>query len=63
MIGKAVILVDTTPVEVKLSADDKGQVTLGVRINGSMECVLAEGVTMPEPNGSKTWSKNIGDLM
>jgi hypothetical protein len=36
---------------------------LGVRINGSMECVLAEGVTMPEPNGSKTWSKNIGDLM
>ena len=62
MIGKTVILLDSTPVEVKLSADDEGQVSLGIRINGSAEYVLAQGVTMPEPKSSKVWSKNIGDL-
>jgi hypothetical protein len=63
MIGKAVILEDDTPIYVTLTADDKGQVTLGIRINGSHDCVMAPNVTMPRPSSSQTWNKNVGDLM
>jgi len=63
MIGKAVILEDNTPIYVTLSADDKGQITLGIRINGSHDCVMAKGVTMPGPASSQTWDKNIGDMV
>ena len=63
MIGKAVILEDKTPVYVTLSVDDKGQITLGIRINGSMERVMAQGVSMPQAGSSQTWSKNAGDLV
>jgi len=63
MIGKTVILEENTPVEVKLSADQKGAVTLGIRINGSDMCVMAQEVTMPEPGCSKSWTTNIKDLM
>ena len=63
MIGRAVILEENTPVEVKLSADNNGQVCLGIRINGSNEYVLAKGVTLPKTGNSNVWSKNIGELM
>jgi hypothetical protein len=62
MFGKAVIVAESTPVEVRLSTDDKGQTTLGVRINGTDECILSQNVTLPEPRCSKTWVKNMGDL-
>jgi hypothetical protein len=62
MIGRAVILEENTPVEVKLSADNNGQVCLGIRINGSNEYVLAKNVTLPTKGNSSTWSKNIGEL-
>lgn len=63
MIGKTVILEENTPVEVKLIADQKGTVTLGIRINGSVEYAMAYGVAMPEPGCSKSWTTNIKDLM
>ena len=63
MLGKAVILEESTPVEVRLSADAKGQVCLGIRINGSNERIMAQVVTLPQPGCSNTWSKPISDLM
>jgi hypothetical protein len=63
MIGRAVILDDSTPVEVTLKADAKGQCSLGIRINGSDERIMALVVTLPQPGCSNTWSKPIGDLM
>jgi hypothetical protein len=63
MLGKAVILEEGTPVEVRLSADAKGQVCLGIRINGSNEYVLAQGLTLPQAGSSMSWSKSIGNLM
>jgi hypothetical protein len=56
-------LKDNTPVEIKLSADEKGVVSLGIRINGSNVCVLSSMVTVPKPGSSQTWSKTIGDVM
>ena len=63
MPGTNVNLPDDTPVVVKLSADKKGMVTLGIRIDGSEERILAQGVTMPKPNSSKSWRKKIGELV
>jgi hypothetical protein len=63
MIGKAVILEDDTPIYVTLSADSKGQIALGIRIDGSQDCVMAQGVILPGPGSVQTWSKNVGDLM
>lgn len=63
MAGKTVTLPDSTPIEVKLSADSKGVVSLGIRINGSNVCVLSLMVTVPKPGSSQTWSKTIGDVM
>jgi len=63
MFEKAVVIPDSTPVEVRLSTDEKGVTSLGVRINGTDECLLAQGVTLPEPRCSKSWIKNIGELM
>jgi len=63
MIAKAVILDNSTPVEVTLKADAKGQYALGIRINGSDERIMAQVVTLPQPGCSNTWSKPISDLM
>jgi len=55
---------DNTPVEVKLSTDNGGVVSLGIRINGSNWCVLASGVTLPKSGSSSPpWSKTIGNIM
>jgi len=64
MIEKTVILPVSTPVEVELSADSKGVVSLGIRINGSNWCPLASGVTMPKPGSSQPpWSTTIENIM
>lgn len=63
MTGKTVILEDNTPVYVTLSVDAKGQIIVGIRINGSDQCVMAQGVALPQPGCSQTWSKNIGDMI
>jgi hypothetical protein len=54
---------DNTPVEIKLCADEKGAVSLGIRINGSNLLVLSSGVTMPALGRCQSWSKTIGDVM
>jgi hypothetical protein len=63
MIGKTVILEANTPVYVTLSTDANGQVTLGIRVDGGDQNIMAYGVTMPQPGCSQTWSKNIGEIM
>jgi hypothetical protein len=63
MIEKSVILSESTPIEVKLSSDEKGIVSLGIRIDGTAWCVLAPNITTPEAERSETWSKNVGDLV
>jgi hypothetical protein len=63
MIGKTVILEENTPIYVTLSADGKGQVSIGIRVNGSDQCLMGYAVTLPQPGCSQTWSKNIGDIM
>jgi hypothetical protein len=63
MAGNTVTLPDNTLIEVKLSADSKEIVSLGIRINGSNWCVLASGVTLPRPGYSQTWCEAIGDIM
>jgi hypothetical protein len=62
-IEKAVILPESMPVEVRLSADSEGIVSLGIRINGSNWCILSKGVTLPEADRSNIWSKNIGEMI
>ena len=59
--GTIVKIDDGTPVEVKLSADTKAALSLGIRINGGNWNVLCQSVTMP-PGSSKTWSATIKDL-
>jgi hypothetical protein len=63
MTPQAKDLNDKTPVEVKLSTDNNGIVSLGIRINGSNVYVLSSMVTVPKPGSSQTWSKTIGDVM
>jgi hypothetical protein len=58
-----VTLPDSDLVEVKLCADNRGVVSLGIRINGSNWCPLASGVTMPKSGRCQPWSKTIGDIM
>jgi hypothetical protein len=63
MIKKGVCVEETDEVEVKLSADGKGVISIGVRINGTDECVLASAVTLPEPGRFKSWKKKMKDLV
>jgi hypothetical protein len=63
MIEKSVILPESTTIEVKLSTDEKGIASLGIRIDGTAWYLLAAKVTMPDVERSETWSKNIGDLV
>ena len=63
MIGKVVILEDSTPIYVTLTVKDKGQVAIGIRVNGSDQCIMAESATMPQVGSSQTWKKNIGELI
>jgi hypothetical protein len=63
MAGKSVILDEDTPIYVTLSTDAKGQTTLGIRVDGSEQCMMAVGVILPGPGCAQTWSKNIGDIM
>ena len=63
MNGKTVILDNNTPIYVTLSTDAKGQTTIGIRINGGDQCLMAYGVTLPAPGCAQTWSKNIGEIM
>ncbi|HVP35772.1 MAG TPA: hypothetical protein VMT04_02125 [Terriglobales bacterium] len=60
---KVLMLDETDTVEVKLSTDQAGQVTLGIRINGSTECVLSKKVTLPKAGTSQKWSKDIGEIV
>jgi hypothetical protein len=63
MPGNVVELDDGTPVEVKLSADSKGMVSLGIRINGGNWNVLCQSLITPRPGSSQSWSAIIKDLM
>jgi hypothetical protein len=64
MIEQTLILPVSTPVEVELTADSKGIVSLGIRINGSNWCILASGVTLPKLGSSPPpWSTTIGNIM
>jgi hypothetical protein len=59
---KATPIDDSTPIEVKLSADNKGIASLGIRINGTAWRVLATSLTLPSPGSTKSWKKTIGEL-
>lgn len=52
-----------TTVEVSLTADNQGAVSLGIRINGSQVLVLSSSVTFPIPGARFTWTKTVGDIM
>lgn len=52
-----------TTVEVSLTPDNQGAVSLGIRINGSQVLVLSSSVTLPRPGASFIWTKTIGDIM
>jgi hypothetical protein len=60
---KVLMLDEEDTVEVKLSADGAGKVTLGIRINGSVECTMSQNVTLPKAGKSQKWSKNIGEVV
>jgi hypothetical protein len=62
MNGKAVILPVSTPVQVTLGADDKGVLSIGIRINGSNQYTMAQAVIVPKAGQSQTWSQEIGNL-
>ena len=60
---KVVMLEEEDTIEVQLSADEDGQVALGIRLNGSEVNTLSENVTMPKAGKSKKWSKDIGEIV
>lgn len=59
---KATPIDDSTPIEVKLSTDNKGIASLGIRINGTEWRVLAASLTLPSAGSTKSWKKTIGEL-
>ena len=63
MIEKSVILPVSTPVQVKLSVNEKGLISIGIRINGSKDCILAQDVAPPKAGTSKTFPGTIGDIL
>ncbi len=63
MIEKSVILPEGIPVNVKVTADAEGQVSLGIRINGGNYCVLDANLILPKPGKSKSYTKYIGELV
>ena len=63
MIEKTLILPVSTPVQVTVSADAKGLLNIGIRINGGNDCLLAKGVTIPTTSNAQTCTKIIGELM
>jgi hypothetical protein len=63
MIEKSVILAEGIPVNVKLSTDSEGQVSLGIRIDGGSYCILDANMVPPKPGKSKSYTKYVGDLV
>jgi hypothetical protein len=63
MIEKSVILTEGIPVNVKLSADSEGQVSLGIRIDGGNYCILDPKLVLPKPGKSKSYTKYVGELV
>ena len=63
MIEKSVILSEGVPVNVKLSADTEGQVSLGIRINGGNYNLIDPNLVLPKPGKSKSYTKYVGDLV
>ncbi|MGB8658333.1 MAG: hypothetical protein WCE90_11220 [Candidatus Zixiibacteriota bacterium] len=63
MMEKSVILPEGTPVKVTMSADDKGCVSLGIRIDGGSNYLLESNVTLPKPGKSKSWTSYVGEMV
>jgi len=63
MIEKTLILPVSTPVQVTVSADTRGLLNIGIRINGGNDYLLAKGVTIPTTSNAQTCTKTIGELM
>jgi hypothetical protein len=63
MIEKSVILPEGTPVKVTMSADDKGCVSLGIRIDGGNNLLLDADLTLPKPGKSKSWTSYVGEMV
>jgi len=63
MIEKSVILAEGIPVNVKITADAEGQVSLGIRIDGGNYCVLDPNLILPKPGKSKSYTKYVGELV
>ena len=59
---KALIVDETEDVVVTLKANQTGEVSLGIRINGSTDCLLSSSVTLPKPGKSQTYSTKVKDL-
>jgi hypothetical protein len=63
MVEKEICLPKNTPVEITLSVDTRGVLSLGIRINGSNAVLLAQGSIIPSPGNFRSWSKTIGELV
>ena len=63
MIEKSVILGEGIPVNVKLSTDSEGHVSLGIRIDGGNYCLLDSNLILPKPSKSKSYTKYVGELV
>ena len=63
MVEKSVILTEGIPVNVKITADAEGLVSLGIRINGGNYCVLDSNLILPKPNKIKLYTKYVGELV
>ena len=63
MVEKSVILAEGIPVNVKIEAGADGQVSLGIRINGSSYCVLDANLILPNHGKIKLYTTYVGDLV
>ncbi len=63
IIEKTIILPVSTPIQVTLETDDKGILSIGIRINGGTQHALAQAVIVPKAGQSQTWGEKIGNLL
>lgn len=63
MIEKSVILPVSTSVQIRLIIDEKGLYSIGIRINGSNECLMAQSETLPKAGTFTPFTTCIGDIM
>lgn len=63
MFEPSVILPLDTPIEVKLTGDENGKVSLGIRINGGSDYLLCSDLALPDKGNSQSYSTPLSEAL